>query len=149
MARHRDIFAWTYRDIPDIDPEVMVHKLNVNRTTKPVWQKRRNFTVDQNLTVTEEVDKLLDTNFIWEVHYLEWLSNVVLVTKVNEKWRVCVDFMDLNKVCPKNNFPLPRIDTLVNSTIKHELLSFMDAFSGYNQIRMYGLDQKRTSFIID
>ena len=67
---------------------------------------------------------------------LEWLSNVVLVKKANGKWRMCVDFIDLNKACPKDSFPLPRIDQLVDFTAGHKLLMFMDAFSGYNQIMM-------------
>lgn len=70
------------------------------------------------------------------MHYPEWLSNVVLVKKSNEKWRMCVDFTDLNKACPKDSLPLPRVDLLVDSTAGHEILSFMDAFSRYNQIMM-------------
>ena len=80
----------------------------------------------------EEVDKLLFADFIREVYYPEWLANVVMLKKSNGKWRVCVDFTDLNKACLKDSFPLPRIDQLVDSTVGHELLSFMDAFSGYN-----------------
>ena len=85
--------------------------------------------------------------FIWEVHYPEWLANVFLVKKANGKWRMCVDFTDLNKACPKDSFPLPRIDQLVDSTIGHTLLSFMDTFSGYNQIRMADKDHEKTAFI--
>ena len=70
-----------------------------------------------------------------------------MVKKPNGKWRMCVDFMDLNRVCPKDSYPLPRIDTLVDSTARHELLSFMDTFSGYNQIRMKEEDQEKTSFV--
>ena len=70
-----------------------------------------------------------------------------MVKKFNEKWRMCVDFTDLNKACPKDNYPLPRIDTLVDSTARHELLSFIDAFSGYNQIKMNEEDQEKTSFV--
>ena len=75
---------------------------------------------------------MLSAGFIGEVYYLEWLANVVIVKKVNEKWRMCVDFTDLNKVCPKDSFPLPWIDQLVDSTAGHKLLTFMDAFSEYN-----------------
>ena len=82
------------------------------------------------------MDKLLDAGFIREVFYPEWLANVVMVKKNNDKWRMCVDFIDLNKACPKDSFPLPRIDQLVDSTVGHKLLSFMDALSGYNQIMM-------------
>ena len=95
----------------------------------------------------DEVTKLLAAGFIREVHYLKWLANVVLVKKANGKWRMCVDFMDLNRACPKDSFPLPRIDQLMDSTAGHKLLTFMDAFLGYNQIRMTEEDQEKTSFI--
>ena len=70
-----------------------------------------------------------------------------MVKKANGKWRMCVDFMDLNKACPKDSYPLPWIDTLVDSTARHQLLSFMDAFLGYNQIKMEEADQEKTSFV--
>ena len=82
------------------------------------------------------MEKLLEAGFIREVFYPEWLANVVMVKKNNDKWRMCVDFIDLNKACPKDSFPLPRIDQLVDSTVGHKLLNFMDALSGYNQILM-------------
>ena len=78
----------------------------------------------------------MSAGFIQEVYYPDWLAKVVLVKKANGKWRMCVDFTDLNKACPKNSFPLQRIDQLVDSTAGHKLLTFMDAFSGYNQIKM-------------
>ena len=87
------------------------------------------------------------TKFIREVYYPDWLANVVMVKKANGKWRMCVDFTDLNKACPKDSYPLPRIDQLVDSTTGHKLLSFMDAFSGHNQIRMDEADQEKTSFV--
>ena len=83
-----------------------------------------------------KVDKLLVASFIKEVYYLEWLANVVMVKKTNRKWRMCVDFIDLNDACLKDSFPLPGIDQLVDSTTGHKLLTFMDTFSGYNQIQM-------------
>ena len=70
-----------------------------------------------------------------------------MVKKANGKWRMCVDFTDLNKACPKDSYPLPRIDQLVDSTVGHRLLNFMDAFTGYNQIRMDETDQEKTSFV--
>ena len=85
--------------------------------------------------------------FIRKVYYPDWLTNVVLVKKANVKWRMCVDFTDLNKACPKNSFPLPRIDQLVDSITGHKLLTFIDAFSGYNQIKMAEEDQEKIAFI--
>ena len=86
--------------------------------------------------MVEEVCKLQDVEFIREVYYLDWLANVVMVKKANEKWKMCVEFTDLNKVCLRDSYPLPRVDILVDSTVRHQLLSFMDAFSGYNQIKL-------------
>ena len=91
--------------------------------------------------------KLLTVGFIREVYYPKWLANVVMVKKSNGKWRMCVDFTDLNNACPKDNFPLPRTDQLVDSTASHKLLTFMNAFSGYNQILMKEEDQEKTAFV--
>ena len=85
--------------------------------------------------------------FIREVYYPDWLANVVMVKKANGKWRICVDFTDLNKACPKDSYLLPRIDQLVDSTTSHKLLSFIDAFSRCNQIRMDKANQEKTSFV--
>ena len=101
-------------------------------SSKPVRQKKRVFTPERDKAIKEEVQKLTTAQFIWEVYYPNWLANVVMVKKANGKWRMCVDFTDLNKACPKNSYPLPHNDQLVDSTAGHQLLSFMDAFSRYN-----------------
>ena len=82
----------------------------------------------------EEVKKLLTVGFMREVYYPKWLANVVMVKKSNGKWRMCVDFTDLNRAYPKDSFLLPRIDQLMDSTASDELLIFMDSILGYNQI---------------
>ena len=92
---------------------------------------------------------MIDVGSVREVQYPEWLANVVVVQKKNGKWRVCIDFTDLNKACPKDSFPLPHIDMLVDATAGHEMLSFMDTFFGYNQILMHPDDQEKTSFITE
>ena len=119
-----------------INPSVMVHRLNVSPTFPPIRQKRQVFAQEQDRAKAEEVHKLQDADFIREVYYLDWLANVVMVMKANRKWRMYVDFMDLNKVCPKESYLFPRVDVLVDSTARHQLLSFMDAFSSYNQIKL-------------
>ena len=142
-----DVFAWSHEDMLDISLKVIQHKLNVNPERMPVQQRRRVFALERDQTVTEVVTKLLTTGFIWEMYYLDWLTNVVLVKKANGKWKMCVDFMDLNKACPKDSFPLPRINQLVDSTAEHKLPTFINAFSGYNQIKMAKEDQEKTAFI--
>ena len=99
--------------------------------------------------MNDEVEKLLKVGSITEVSYPHWLANPVVVIKKNGKWRVCVDFTELNKACPKDSFPLPHIDRLIEATAGNELLSFMDAFSGYNQIMMNPDDREKTAFITD
>ncbi len=130
-----------------INPSIISHRLNIDPSLRPVKQKRRVFAPKRNDAIMEEVDKLLTANFIREVFYPDWLVNVVMVKKNTGKWRMCVDFTDLNKACLKDSFPLPRIDQLVDLTAGHKLLTFMDAFSGYNQIMMDENDQEKTSFI--
>ena len=147
LKENLNVFAWSHEDMPGISPEVIQHKLNVNLKRKPVQQRWRVFAPERDQVVIEEVTKLLTTGFIREVYYPDWLANVVLMKKANGKWRMCVDFMDLNKACSKDSFPLPRIDQLVDSTTGHKLLTFMDAFSGYNQIKMAEKDQEKTAFI--
>ncbi|XP_065626753.1 uncharacterized protein LOC136066400 [Quercus suber] len=147
LRRNQDIFAWNHEDMPGIDPSVIVHKLKVNPSTPPVRQKKRVFAPERDRAIAQEVEKLLEAGFIREVYYPEWLANMVMVKKASGKWQMCVDFTDLNKACPKDSYPLPRIDALVDSTARHQLLSFMDAFSGYNQIKMEEHDQEKTSLV--
>jgi hypothetical protein len=128
---------------------VISYRLNVDPNYRPVKQKTKSFAPKRNQAIHEEVERLLKAGFIREVDYPQWLANVVLVKNSSEKWRMCVDFTDLNKACPKDSFPLPWMDVLIDSTSRHELLSFMDAFSGYNQIHMSELDEEKTSFITD
>ena len=147
LRDNQDVFTWSHEDIPGIDPLVIVHRLNVSPSFSPIRQKKRVFAQERDKAIAEEVRKLLEADFIREVYYPDWLANVVMVKKANGKWRMCVDFTDLNKACPKDSYPLPRIDTPVDSTARHQLLSFMDAFSGYNQIKMEETDQEKTSFV--
>ena len=90
-----------------IDPAVITHKLNINPSFKPVKQKRRNFALERQKAIDEEVNKLLQAKAIREVEYPDWLANVVLVKKANDKWRLCIDFTDINRAYPKDSFPLP------------------------------------------
>lgn len=89
----------------------------------------------------------MEAGFIFEIDYPEWLANIVLVQKQNGKWRLCIDYTDLNKACPKDFYPLSNIDQLIDATSRYDMLSFMDAFSGYHQISMAKKDIPKTSFI--
>ena len=125
-------FAWSHEDMLEIDPSVITHRLNVSLSYKPVRQKRRVFAPKWDNAIKEKVQKLEIAKFIRKVYYPNWLANVVMVKKANDKWRICVDFTNLNKTYPKDICSLPRINQLVDSIARHQLLSFIDAFSGYN-----------------
>ena len=102
-----------------INPSVMVHKLNVSPSFLPVQQKKRVFTQERDKAIVEKVRKLLEADFIREMYYLEWLVNLVIVKKVNDKWKMCVDFTNLNRAYLKDSYPLPRINLLMDLTAGH------------------------------
>nr|CAN69295.1 hypothetical protein VITISV_019592 [Vitis vinifera] len=130
-----------------IHPSIAIHKLNVLSMARPVRQRVRRFHQDKQKIIRDEIDKLLEPGFIREVEYPDWLANVVVVPKKEGKWRVCVDYTNLNNACPKDSFLLPRIDQIVDSTTGQGMLSFLDAFSGYHQIPMSPADEENTTFI--
>ena len=136
LKQNIEVFAWKQEDMEEIDLAVITHRLNVSPSFKHVKKKKRSFALERQKATNEEVGKLLQAGAIREVKYPDWLANVVLVKKANGKWRLCIDFIDINRACPKDTFPLPRINLIVDATAGHELLSFMDAFLGYNQTRM-------------
>uniref|UniRef100_A0A2N9EAF7 Uncharacterized protein n=1 Tax=Fagus sylvatica TaxID=28930 RepID=A0A2N9EAF7_FAGSY len=147
LIDNQDIFAWSVYDAPGVSSDLASHSLNIKPEHRPVVQKRRKLAPERATIVLEEVERLLASGAIREVQYPAWLSNTVVVRKKNGKWRVCIDFTDLNKACPKDPFPLPRIDQLVDSASRHARLSFLDAFQGYHQIPMNPADQEKTAFI--
>ena len=102
-----DLFAWSPADLPGVDPLVAPHKLSIYKEAHYISQKKRKLGEECRLVAKVEADKLLNAGFIEEAQYTTWLSNVVLVKKANGKWRMCVDYMDLNKVCPRDAYPLP------------------------------------------
>jgi len=130
-----------------INPNFISHKLNVDQKARPKVQRRRRMSPEKLEAIREETRKLMTANHIREIQYPEWLANVVMVKKANGKWRMCVDFTDLNNACPKDSYPLPNIDSLVDNASGCGLLSFLDAYSGYNQIHMHPEDEDKTAFM--
>jgi hypothetical protein len=133
--------------MPGIPREVTEHALEIRASSKPMKQCLRRFDEEKHKVIDEEVHKLLKAGFIKEVHHPEWLANPILFKKKNGKWRMCVDYTSLNKACPKVPFPLPRIDQIIDSTVRCETLSFLDAYFCYHEIKMKESDQLTTSFI--
>lgn len=125
-------FTWSYVDMLGLDPELVVHHLTTDPNVKPVMQKLWKMHPRIALSVKAELKKILEVKFIRPIDYSEWISNIDPNSKLDKSIRVCTDFWDLNKACPKDDFPLPNINILVDLTTGHEMLSLVDAFLGYN-----------------
>ena len=149
LTNNTDLFAWSTADLLGVDPKVASHKLSIYKEARYVSQKKRKLGEERRQAAKVEADKLLNAGFIKEAQYTTWLSNVVLVKKANGKWRMCVDYTDLNKACPRDAYPLPNIDRLVDGVAGNKVLSFLDAYSGYNQIPMATTNMHKTAFITD
>ncbi|CAL2246892.1 unnamed protein product [Prunus armeniaca] len=133
----------------DISPDIISHRLSINPAIRPVQQKRHAYDPVRYEAMKAKVDKLSSIGFIKEVDYPTWLANMVMVRKPKKGWRMCVDYTNPNRANPKDSFSLPRIDQFVDAIAGHALLSFIDAYSGYNQIFMHPDDQAHTSFITE
>jgi len=149
IACHLDAFAWSASDMPGIDSNFLCHRLTMDPKVRPVCHRRRKLNEERCLVVQEETKKFLNAGHIREIQYPEWFANMVLVKKANGKWRMCVEFTDLNKASPKDSYPLPSIDALVDNASGCRMLSFLDAFSRYNQIKMHPRDECKTAFMTE
>jgi hypothetical protein len=149
LFNNKDVFAWTANNLCGVNRDVrsIFQALNVDPSFRPRKQRLRKMSEDKAEGARNEVKRLLSAGVIREVTYLEWLTNTVMVKKANGKWRMCIDFIDLNKACPKDEFPLPRIDSFVDVPASSELMSLLDCYSGYDQIWIKKEDEPKTSFI--
>ena len=123
-----------YEEIPGIDPLIVFHAIKTYLDAKSVYQKLRQVHRRKATTIKEEVEKLLKDGFIYPVPLTEWVSNNFPVNKKQGMIRVCIDFQDPNRACPKDNFPTPYIDQIIDNYARSIIFSFMDGFYGYNQI---------------
>jgi hypothetical protein len=130
-----------------VDRSVIENALNVDPSARTCKQKLHKMFEDKAKGAKAEVKRLLSVGAIREVAYMEWLANIVMVKKSSGKWRMCIDFIDLNKTCPKDEYSLPRIGSLVDPAATSELMSLLDCYSGYDQIWMKKEDEPKTSFI--
>jgi hypothetical protein len=147
LQKNKDVFAWFAKDLTRVDRNFIEHRLNIDPSVKPQRQKLRKMSDDKVVVVKSEVQRLLDATVICEVMYPKWLANTVPVKKKNGKWRMCIDFTDLNKATPKDNYPLPRMDQVVDSAANAAVMSLLDCFSRYHQCWMAKEDEEKTSFI--
>jgi hypothetical protein len=134
LFNNKDVFAWSANDLCGVNRDVIEHSLNVDPIVRPRKQKLQKMSDDKAEGARNEVKRLLSAGVIREVTYPEWLANTVMVKKANGKWRMYIDFTYLNKVCPKDEFPLQRIDSLIDAAATLELMSLLDFYSGYHQI---------------
>jgi hypothetical protein len=135
--------------MPGLDPDFAYHRFFIIPRCVPVAQKNRRMGPERMEAIEKKVKELLDAGFIREIRYAEWLYNVVMVKKANGKLRMCTDYTDLNKASPKDPFPLPYIEQVVDNSTGYKYLSFMDAYSRCNQIPMHPDGQEKTTFITD
>ncbi|WRX22821.1 G-patch domain - like 10 [Theobroma cacao] len=147
LHEYVDVFAWFYQDMLGLNTDIVAHKLPLKPECKPIKQKLRRMKPEMLLKIKEEVKKQFDAGFLEVAKYPEWVANIVPVLKKDGKVRMCVDYRDLNRASLKDNFSLPHINTLVDNTARHSVFSFMDGFSGYNQIKMAPEDREKTTFI--
>lgn len=131
--------------MPRLYLDLVMHHLTVKLGAKPVKRKLRKIHPQVALLVKVELEKLLDVGFILPIDYPEWISNLVPVSMPDRNIIICTDFRDINKACPKDDFPLPNIDRIIDLTIGHAMLSLMGGFSSYNQIKITSEDQHKTT----
>ena len=147
LRRNVVVFAWDAYEALGLDPKFICHHLNVNPSVTPKRQPPQRPSNEHVEAIKSEITKLKQAGAIKEVFYPQWLANTVVLKKKTGKLWVCVDFTDLNKACPKDPFPMPRIDQLVDATVGHPRMNFLDAFQGYHQIPLATDDQEKTTFV--
>ncbi|XP_070039861.1 uncharacterized protein [Nicotiana tomentosiformis] len=147
LFEYKDVFAWSYDDMPGLSTDLVVHKLPIDPALPPVKKKLRKFKTDMSVKIKEEITNQLDAKVIRVTQYPTWLANVVPVPKKDGKTGVCVDYRDLNKANPKDDFPLLNIHILIDYCAKHEIGSFVDCYAGYHQILMDEEDAEKITFV--
>ncbi|GJY09729.1 reverse transcriptase domain-containing protein, partial [Tanacetum coccineum] len=146
LKRNLDIFAWQPSDMTGVPRQIAEHRLNIWDGYPPVRQKKRGQAPERAKAIQVEVQKLVKAGIMHEVYYHDWLSNSVMVKKHDGSWRMCVDFTNLNKACPQDCYPLPKIDWKVESLCGYPFKCFLDAYKGYHQIQMAEMDKEKTAF---
>nr|XP_043638079.1 uncharacterized protein LOC122609083 [Erigeron canadensis] len=146
LKNNLDVFAWQTSDMTGVPRELAEHALNANPNISPIRQKKRGMSQDRSKAACEQVNEMVEAGILREVKYQTWVGNPVMVKKPDGSWRLCVDFKDINKACPKDNYPLPDIDWKVESLDGFKLKCFLDAYKGYHQISMKKTDEDKTAF---
>jgi hypothetical protein len=136
LQKHTNDFAWNYHDVKGIHLENFTHHINIQENVHHIRQPKRRMNRSLKEISKEELQKLLDAQFIYPILDNQWVSPLVIVPKQNGKWHICVDYRELNKSTSKDCFPLRFIDQFLDMLVGKEYFSFLDGFSGYNQIQI-------------
>ena len=146
LQKHSTAFAWEYIDMKGINPKTRIHHIYIEENCRPIRQPQRRMNPNLREIVKENLQKLLNVNFIYPISDSQWVSPLVIVPKKNGKWRVCIDYQEMNKATIKDHFPLPFIDQVLDTLAGKKYFSFLDGFSGYNKIQVALEDQDKTRF---
>ncbi|GJR52188.1 reverse transcriptase domain-containing protein [Tanacetum coccineum] len=149
LKKNINIFACEPSDMTGVPKRIIQHSLNASPLEKPVSQKRRVFCLEKSRVITEEVAEWLKAGIVRSVKYPTWISNPVLVKKADESWQMCIDFKNINPVCPKDYYPLPEIDSKIEAVMGFPFKCFLDAYKGYHQVQMVEEDEEKTAFYTD
>jgi hypothetical protein len=148
LKEYSDCFAWSYTKMPGLNRELVEHRVPIKSGFRPFKQRPRPFRPDLLPRIKDEIHRLLEANFIRSCRYAEWVSNIVPVEKKDSgKLKVCIDFRNLNRATPKDEYPMPMADMLINNASGNRVISFLDGNAGYNQIFMAEKDASKTTFI--
>ncbi|RYA38018.1 reverse transcriptase family protein, partial [Enterobacter cloacae complex sp. GF14B] len=146
LREYRDVFAWSYKDLKGVDPSICQHSIPLKQDAKPSRQRPYTYNDTFAKRIKEEIDKLMEAEFIYEIEHTDWVSPIVVVPKKNGKLRVCVNLKKVNAATIRDNYPLPITDHVLERVSGKTTYSFLDGFSGYNQLAIAPEDQHKTAF---
>ncbi len=147
MTKFKDVFAWSYKELKGIPWSICKHKIELTINACPIKQHPYGMNLNYAQRIREDLNKLLDEQFIFPIETTQWLSSLIIVSKKNGKLQICVDYRKLNSQTKKDPFPLPFLDIILDTIVGHKMYSFMDGYNGYNQVKMVEEDKEKTSFI--
>ncbi|MCO5601209.1 hypothetical protein L7F22_055328 [Adiantum nelumboides] len=146
LKQYKDVFAWSYKDLKGVDPSIYQHTIPLKSDAKPSRQRPYNYNETFARKIKEEIDKLKEAEFIYEIEHTDWVSPIVVVPKKNGKLRVCVNLKKVNAATIRDNYSLPIADHVLERVAGREAYNFLDGFSGYNQLAIKSEDQHKTAF---
>jgi hypothetical protein len=146
LHEFQDVFAWSYEDLHGFDLALIQHAIPIKEGVKSVRKKQRPINPTLEATIRKELEKLLKANIIFPVKYSEWVSNLVPTRKTTGQIRLCVHFCTLNRASIKDHLTLPNIEMILPQVAGSQMMSLLDGFSGYNQIKVKRTDRYKTTF---